>query len=88
MQDFFEDKFKYSAPIGFLKEIADFISWNLWQMDGLNYSVPLLKQAAVQGNLFAEEKTADIFCKVMDWEKNKSEYFVDWIKEGEANGKV
>ena len=69
VQEFFEDKFKYSAPIGFLKDIADFISWNLWQMDGLNYSVPLLKQAAVQGNLFAEEKTADIFCKVMDWEK-------------------
>ena len=40
MQEFFEDKFKFSPPIGFLKDIADFISWNLWQMDGLEGIVP------------------------------------------------
>ena len=40
VQEFFEDKFKFSPPIGFLKDIADFISWNLWQMDGLEGIVP------------------------------------------------
>ena len=63
VQEFFEDKFKYSPPIGFLKEIAEIISWNLWQMDGENSSVPLAK---VEVDLFSETQEK-VFCRIKDW---------------------
>lgn len=96
VQEFFEDKFKYSAPTGFLKEIAKIIAWNLWQMDGLTYTIPFHKIKSPQSGLkgFEEKKDKECEpCKVIDWKKNpdgdkeKFEYFIDWIKEGEANGK-
>lgn len=38
--DYYEAHFKKTAPIELLKEIANIISWNIWQMDGFRYVVP------------------------------------------------
>lgn len=38
--DYYQERFHESAPITLLKEIANIIAWNIWQMDGLRYVVP------------------------------------------------
>lgn len=38
--DFYADKFHKSPSIDDLKEVAQIISWNIWQMDGLKGVVP------------------------------------------------
>lgn len=45
----------------FLDCIADAISWNVWQMDGLKKTVP----------------GTDIPCKIKDWKANKEILFKD-----------
>lgn len=39
--DYFKDKFKKNPSIEILIEISEIISWNLWQMDGVRYVVPM-----------------------------------------------
>ena len=59
-----------------LQPIANIISWNLWQMDGLHLSVPGGKPQpeAEQIDLFsmfgaAEEQPPTVSCKVKNWRK-------------------
>ena len=59
-----------------LQPIANIISWNLWQMDGLHLSVPGGKPQpeAEQLDLFsmlgaAEEQPPTVSCKVKNWRK-------------------
>lgn len=39
--DFYEDKFKTSPSLNLQKEIAEIIVWNIFQMDGLKYVIPM-----------------------------------------------
>ena len=39
--DFYADKFQTMPSIDDLKEVAEIISWNIWQMDGLKGVVPM-----------------------------------------------
>ena len=39
--DYYREQFNEDPDNDFLKEIAEIISWNLWQMDGLKFVVPL-----------------------------------------------
>ena len=58
-----------------LKEIAKIISWNLWQMDGISYTVPFgkMEERYYQITLFdllddKEEKTpGQQMCRIFDW---------------------
>ena len=45
--DFYQDKFGKPPPLEIQEEFAEIISWNIFQMDGLNYVVPMscLKEA-------------------------------------------
>ncbi len=38
--DYYKDRFGDEPPVKKLKEIANIIVWNIWQMDGLKYVVP------------------------------------------------
>ena len=38
--EYYQTEFKAAPPNNYIKEIADIISWNLWQMDGLKGVVP------------------------------------------------
>lgn len=49
----------------FLDCIADIISWNVWQMDGLKKTVP----------------GTDIPCKIKDWKANKEILFKDVVED-------
>ncbi len=66
-------------PIEFVREIAEIISWNLWQMDGLSLQLIYSpKKKYEQSSLF--EESNDTFCKIMDWDENKAIHFASLVK--------
>lgn len=60
--------FKKEPIEAHIEIIAEIISWNIWQMDGLKKTVP----------------GTDIPCKIYDWKKNKEILFMDVGKEDES----
>ena len=57
-----------------LKDVAIIISWNIWQMDGLNYTIPYSDLAGEENrqitlfDMFEEHEPATAqFCKTKDW---------------------
>lgn len=64
-----------------LSEIAEIISWNLWQMDGLTFSTPF-SSCEEQPSLFEEMNVKENFpCKIMDWKENKSILYKSLLKK-------
>ena len=61
----YQYKFKKEPLIKSIQDIAEIISWNVWQMDGLKGVIPFscgeIKTKTV--NLFGEEETDNSFCK-------------------------
>ena len=55
-EDYYKAKFG-EEPTEESREIAEIISWNLWQMDGLSYKLPL---------------EGEKYCKIKDWDANKT----------------
>ncbi len=64
-------------------KIAEIISWNLWQMDGLTFSTPFSSgDDGEQGFLFEEMNTQENFpCKIMDWKENKIILYKSLLKK-------
>ncbi len=95
--DYYMDKFEHFPITEYLLEIAEIISWNIWQMDGLKYVIPnscTIVDETIY-TLFGEEhhkvecegcktntptKHNGIYCKIMDWGKNKPIKFVSLIR--------
>ncbi len=57
--DYYEDKFGETPDKKLLLEIAEIISWNIWQMDGLKFVIPnsCKSDMTVQLSLFEEKPT-------------------------------
>ena len=71
--DYHFAKFGKSAPLTQLKQIANIIAWNVWQMDGLKDCVPFRAEQCPQLDLFADipsfaEQTD---CIIKDWRSKK-----------------
>lgn len=70
-------KFEKKPTLESIKSIADIISWNVWQMDGLKGTIP---------NSYEEESapTASIYCVIKDWsindENGRNVSFVELLK--------
>lgn len=56
--DNFKYKFNKKPSVELIKEIAEIISWNIWQMDGINCIVPYSckNETIVEYTIFGEEK--------------------------------
>jgi len=63
--DFYKVKFHKNPNIEQINEIADIISWNIWQMDGIKFVIPLScnNEKVVQFNLFNEVNSEANECK-------------------------
>ena len=96
--DYYEAKFGKSPSIEQQKEITKIISYNVFQMDGLKYTVPYTEQDlesadSVQLNLFGEpEETEEIELnlvlpgiqvKIKDWESNQMIEFQSLTRRNE-----
>lgn len=84
------EKFGKTPGLNSLKEIAEIISWNIWQMDGLTGTVPdscnERKQTSI--NLFGETETKDsicVGCKDSNLKKHNGTYcnIRDWKESKE-----
>ena len=96
--DYYEEKFGVYPMKEYLQEIAEILSWNIWQMDGLKFVIPnsCHKQETLQLSLFDEPKAEEcegcktnnpnkhngIYCYVMDWDASKKVKFVSLLKKG------
>jgi len=74
-----EYKFSHKPNEKQMREIAEIISWNIWQMDGITMAVPYSEKSTENNQLTLfnfinkNEKTKQklIPCKIFDW-KSKS----------------
>lgn len=78
--DYFRAKFGENPSEANILKIADIISWNLWQMDGLRGVPP---DYPSPGELL-DHPVSDMFttyCVIRDWDENKEIRYVDLIKQ-------
>lgn len=83
--DFYVAKFSKKCPLDLLTKIAEIISWNLWQMDGLKYVIPdsCHEEEQLQLSLFEDMQEEAEFCrgcKTGDNTKHNGIYckIIDW----------
>ncbi len=87
-------KFRKEPSLKSIQTIANIISWNVWQMDGLKSVVPLsCTESEIKTiNLFGEEEKVKSFCKgclTNDMFKHNGIYCIikDWSIKNEVSGK-
>jgi hypothetical protein len=76
--DYYQAKFGDNPSQESIHRIADIISWNLWQMDGLRGTPP---DYPSPGELH-ENPIPDMFttyCIIYDWEKNEEVRYIDLL---------
>jgi type II restriction enzyme len=90
--DYYQDKFNIAPSLVLLKEIAEIIVWNIFQMDGLKYVIPMScknEKITIKGleTLFGKEddKVVDkpcASCENKTAKKHNGVYvkIMDWIK--------
>ena len=79
--DYYERRWDEDADKKILEKLANIISWNLWQMDGLTDTVPFGAPADEPDQMsFLEvsevEESQPVACRIFDWKANKSQTFV------------
>ncbi|SJX68665.1 Type II restriction endonuclease [Weissella confusa] len=85
-RDYYYEKWNEEPIEGLLKDIAVIISYNIFQMDGLKYVIPLSEKKEkitnIQLDLFGGEEMQDEWrvipgkpARIMNWETNKMEHF-------------
>lgn len=95
--DYYEERWKQKPSNKLLQKIANKISWNIWQMDGLKNTVPIgkLYQEFEQMTFFgmlgdvseiSVDEPGAIPCRLFNWRKKSSLKFMD-LKEMRAMGK-
>ena len=90
--DYYEDKFKKSPSLNLQKEIAEIIVWNIFQMDGLKYVIPMsctTEQIVIKGEETLFEKKEDYTverqcagCEKKSAQNHNGIYvkIMDWVK--------
>lgn len=75
--DNIKEQFSREPSLNELKRIATIISWNIWQMDGLTFSVPFSEDREEYKQIsffeFFEEfsvKSEPRYCKIKNWRSN------------------
>lgn len=83
--DYYKERFNQELSQELLETLADIITWNLWQMDGLKCVVPYSCHDVVSGDKVkpcAGCKKKDMFkhngvyCKIYDWNMDKEVLFI------------
>lgn len=82
--EYYKDRWNEEPSKNQLKKIANIISWNLWQMDGLKGTVPNGAPNKVNEQLRFEEFTntnnveiKKFECKLYNWRADRSLYYSD-----------
>lgn len=83
--DYMIDKLHREPTEKELLNIATIISWNLWQMDGLTYTIPYSKPVdfSEQISLFDYEDDKKALCIIKDWRARKTTTFQELVNGGD-----
>ncbi|MGN0470908.1 MAG: Eco57I restriction-modification methylase domain-containing protein [Acutalibacteraceae bacterium] len=89
--DYYKDRYNKDADKNLMRKIANIISWNIWQMDGLKGSVPFgsIDKTGEQITFYEligeknEEETIE--CKITDWRKERSFLFHELTNNTRGN---
>ena len=75
--EYYEEKWNEKVDSKTLLKLANIISWNIWQMDGLTGTVPFSDEikSNEQVSLFETNESTEINCRIFDWKANKSQEF-------------
>ena len=88
--DYYKDRFGKEPAIDILKKIANILSWNIWQMDGLKFVIPESCQEVEEGQIslfdMGTEKQPCPGCAKNDPHAHTGIYCI--IKDWKANKKV
>ena len=88
--DYMEEKLNRQPTEKELINIAKIISWNLWQMDGLTYTIPYEEavEPIEQITMFDfQEKDKKILCNIKDWRAKRIYTFQDLLNKGDKTVK-
>lgn len=88
--DYYRKKFDKKPDIDLVKDIADIISWNIWQMDGLKYVIPnsCRNQKITQMTLFGDLTTEQVCEGCKDGDNKKHNGIYCKIMNWETNRKI
>ena len=94
--DNFVKKFGTTAKKEYLLEIAEILSWNIWQMDGLKFVIPnSCKTTPKRHSALCDEGSTECegckkgdnskhigsYCKIKDWETDRTVKFVSLVNK-------
>lgn len=88
--EYYQTKFNEVPSEKDLLEVAEIISWNFWQMDGLTFGLPgytVKEQVMPADTLFSSDffnedlKPQERYCIIMDWLENKTITFSSLIPD-------
>lgn len=91
--DYYEEKFNKAPTLNLQKEIADIIAWNIFQMDGLRYVIPMScknEKVVIKGEETLFDKKDDYImekpcpgCEKKTAQNHNGKYvtIMDWVKE-------
>lgn len=75
--DNIKENLKREPTLNELKRIATIISWNIWQMDGLTFSIPLSEERDEYKQISFFDSLEDLskrpepkYCKIKNWRSN------------------
>jgi hypothetical protein len=91
--DYYEDKFNKAPTLSLQKEIADIIAWNIFQMDGLSFVIPMScknEKVVIKGEETLFDKKDDYIvekpcpgCEKKTAQNHNGKYvtIMDWVKD-------
>lgn len=71
--EFYTHRWNEIPDIKILKRLANKVTWNLWQMDGLTDTIPCHMDSIEEISLFDEpiKNVTQVLCKIYDWRNTK-----------------
>lgn len=87
--DYFKYQFDREPSLGELKTIAEIISWNLWQMDGIQFTVPFCSvteryQQMRLTDIIGESAPDPCYCKIRDWRSKETVTYISMVQQSEG----
>ena len=83
--DYYQAQFNEDPSEANILRIAEIISWNLWQMDGLKYGIPGYDPTEQLGggfmDMFYPPAPEERYCRIFDWEKQEEVIYAKLIKQ-------
>lgn len=88
--DYLQARLNREPSFDELKTVATIISWNIWQMDGMKFTVPYgaiaeQYQQLTLEDLAGESQPEPCYCKIRDWRSKKTLTYASLVRRSEGD---